>query len=71
MNKRLVSIKIASDILAVSANTLRQWDKIGKLKAIRNKNNKYRLYDISEIQDLIKKLGLKFKRSQKIFLKDN
>jgi len=47
-----VTLKDASKILNVSPETLRNWDKQGKLKAIRHPVNKYRLYDLDEIQSL-------------------
>lgn len=45
-----VTIQIASEVLKVSVNTLRNWDAIGKLKAYRAKNG-YRYY---KIRDLVK-----------------
>jgi len=49
MDKGLVTIRSAAEILRISIETLRNWDKQGKLKAIRNKNG-YRLYNISELE---------------------
>ena len=46
----LVTLKDASKILDVSPETLRNWDKAGKLKASRHPVNQYRLYDLDEIQ---------------------
>ena len=48
----LVTLKNASKILNVSPETLRNWDKQGKLKANRHPVNQYRLYDLDEIQSL-------------------
>ena len=48
----LVTLKDASKILDVSPETLRNWDKVGKLKASRHPVNQYRLYDLDEIQSL-------------------
>jgi len=50
MPKKLVNIGLAAEILKVKTETLRYWDKIGLLPAVRNKQNGYRMYDISKIQ---------------------
>lgn len=47
-----VSLNAASKILNVSPETMRNWDKQGKLKAIRNPMNNYRLYDLEELKSL-------------------
>ncbi len=47
-----VSLSAASKILSVSPETMRNWDKQGKLKAVRNPMNNYRLYDLEELQKL-------------------
>lgn len=47
-----VTLKDASKILNVSSETLRNWDRQGKLKAVRHPMNKYRLYDLAEIQEM-------------------
>lgn len=58
MPKGYITIKQASEILGVSAETLRKWDRSGKLKAHRNPKNRYRLYKIPEIEKLITKKNL-------------
>lgn len=55
MPKKLVNISLAAEILKVSPETLRYWDKKGLLKAERNKQNGYRLYDISTLQKFVSK----------------
>ena len=57
--RHLVTIKIASDILQVSATTLRKWDKTGLLKSVRDKLNGYRLYNISQLEKFAKLNHLK------------
>lgn len=52
--KGLVTIKSAAEILGVSIETLRNWDKTGKLKAIRDGQSRYRLYSISAIEHFAK-----------------
>ena len=54
---KLVSLKDASKYLGVTKNTLRNWDRSGKLKAVRNTMNKYRLYrkeDLDKVFDITK-----------------
>jgi excisionase family DNA binding protein len=58
MSHRPVTIKTAAEILGVSVETLRNWDKAGKLKARRNKNNRYRLYNISDLESFANANGL-------------
>ena len=50
--KRYITIKQASNILDVHPDTLRRWDRAGKLKTRRHKTNKYRLYTLKAIQKL-------------------
>ena len=57
--KSLVTIKTACDILQISLSTLRQWDKKGLLKSIRDSKNNYRLYSISKLENFAKKHNLK------------
>jgi excisionase family DNA binding protein len=48
-----LTVKEAADFLGVSASTLRNWDKSGKLRAIRHPLNKYRLYEKRELGALL------------------
>ena len=65
MKKGMVTIKSAAEILGVSVETLRNWDKTGKLVSERDPQNKYRLYRITEIQNLLKNKVLKQKREKR------
>jgi excisionase family DNA binding protein len=47
----------AARFLGVSASTLRNWDRAGKVKAIRHPINGYRLYKRDELETLLKTLG--------------
>jgi len=47
---RGITVKAAAEVLGVSAATLRNWDKKGKLLARRDTHNGYRYYDISELE---------------------
>jgi len=44
MNSDYITINEAAKLLGVSIDTLRRWDKSGKLKAIRQQKNGYRYY---------------------------
>lgn len=61
IKQTLITIKEASLILGVCIQTLRKWDKIGKLKAKRHKDNNYRIYRFLEIERFIKKTDFKIK----------
>lgn len=52
--KEFVTVKKASELLGVNAETLRRWDKKGKLEAKRHPMNNYRLYRLSDIEKLLK-----------------
>lgn len=56
MDKKLLTIRQAAKELGVSPDTLRRWDRAGKLKSTRHPMNNYRLYNIENIQKLKKKL---------------
>lgn len=46
----------AAMTLGVSRSTLRNWDKAGKLKPYRHPINRYRLYNRSELDALLKEV---------------
>jgi len=52
----LLQIKEASKVLKVTGQTLRNWDKQGKLKPHRHPMNNYRLYKKSDLIKLIKRI---------------
>jgi excisionase family DNA binding protein len=54
--KDLISIKEAASLLGVSALTLRNWDKSGKLKPLRHPLNNYRVYKRADIDILLSKI---------------
>jgi DNA-binding transcriptional MerR regulator len=47
----------AAKILGVNPETLRRWDRAGKLKAKRNPMNNYRLYSVKDIESLKKQIA--------------
>ncbi|MBX4181415.1 helix-turn-helix domain-containing protein [Candidatus Parcubacteria bacterium] len=53
MKEIYFSIKEASEILGVSALTLRNWDKSGKFPAHRHPMNNYRVYKLSALEHII------------------
>ena len=50
---KYLKIKDAAALLGVSPGTLRNWEKLGKLKAHRNPNNQYRLYKKIDLEKLL------------------
>lgn len=52
---RYMTIKEAAKYLGVSPLTLRNWDRRGKLVAIRHPVNNYRLYTYSDIEKFFEK----------------
>ena len=56
MEKKLISIKEASEMLNVSKLTLRNWDRDGKLSAFRNPINNYRVYQLEDIEKIINQI---------------
>ncbi len=63
-SKKLVTINIAAEIIGVSPETLRHWDRCGRLKASLCPQNHYRLYDINDLQKFIKNNPLKKPRAK-------
>lgn len=53
IDNNYISIKDAARILGVSKLTLRNWDKLGKLKAYRHPFNNYRIYKIEDLEKII------------------
>ena len=43
----------AAEFLGVSASTLRNWDRAGKLRPVRHPMNDYRLYRRSELEGVL------------------
>lgn len=50
MNNNLITIKKTAKILGVSTQTLRRWDKSGRLTSVRGKNN-YRYYKKEDVKE--------------------
>lgn len=58
--KNLVQIKEAADIVGVSTDTIRRWDKKGLIRTVRSQNN-YRLFNIEELERIKNKRDGKIK----------
>lgn len=52
----LLTISDAAQVLGVSEQTLRRWDKAGKLVARRHPMNRYRLYSTNEILEVQRRI---------------
>jgi excisionase family DNA binding protein len=63
MGTGYVTIRSAAEILNISTETLRNWDKSGRLKAKRDKNG-YRVYNISELERFATQNGLRRKKGR-------
>ena len=48
-----LKITEAAEYLGVSANTLRNWEKAGKINVIRHPINGYRLFVKAELENLL------------------
>jgi len=71
MTNVYITIKQASSILGVSALTLRNWDKNGKLKAHRHPMNNYRVYKIEDLEAVMQEIetGAGLRKSKSEFRK--
>lgn len=47
------NIKEASEFLGVHKDTLRRWEKLEKLKSMRNPMNNYRLYRRTDLEKIL------------------
>jgi excisionase family DNA binding protein len=48
-----LTVQKAARLLGVSISTLRNWDRRGKLKAVRHPMNDYRLYRSGDLEKLL------------------
>lgn len=62
-----IGVKEAAEILSIDKQTIRSWDKKGKITVIRHPMNRYRMYKRSEIVELAHKIGV-FKDPVRKFL---
>ncbi|MFH1894748.1 MAG: MerR family DNA-binding transcriptional regulator [Patescibacteria group bacterium] len=59
--KKYVTINEASKMLGVTPLTLRNWDKAGKLVALRNPLNNYRIYKKEDLDFFLRRIESKGK----------
>jgi len=55
---QFLKVSQASQLLGVSASTLRNWDRQGKLRPVRNPMNGYRLYQRDDLEKILEALIL-------------
>lgn len=53
----MLTVTEAAEYLGVSASTLRNWDRSGKLPAARHPVNSYRLYRKADLDTILNALG--------------
>lgn len=71
MPRHYLTIKQAADFIGVTALTLRNWDKKGKLAAYRHPVNDYRLYRMADLEKFIKSIsGRRPRKLNVIMLED-
>jgi excisionase family DNA binding protein len=56
LEKKYLTIHEVAKLLSITPLTLRNWDKSGKLKALRNPINNYRVYKAMDIDILLRKI---------------
>ncbi|MEK9209285.1 MAG: MerR family DNA-binding transcriptional regulator [Patescibacteria group bacterium] len=68
MPKKYLTIKQAAQLIGVTPLTLRNWDKKGKLAAIRHPINNYRVYDLLDLENFLSKIEARKPRKLKVKL---
>ena len=63
--EKYLSISQAAEILDVSSETLRRWDKSGKFKSYRHPINNYRVYSEDQVINLVQEMQLEIQYNQK------
>ena len=56
MEKIYMNIKDAAEMLGVSKLTLRNWDKDGRLHALRHPISNYRVYKTEDLKKILEKM---------------
>lgn len=51
-----MSVSEAAEFIGVAPLTLRNWDKSGKLKAVRNPMNGYRMYEKETLEKFLSQI---------------
>lgn len=63
--EKMYSVSEAAEIIGVSSETLRRWDRTGKFPSTRHPINNYRVYPSSKVNLLVKELQLEFHSEKK------
>ena len=58
-----LTVKEAAQLLGVSPDTLRNWDRADKLKPVRHPINRYRLYRRQDLEGLLQQMTSDSQRS--------
>lgn len=53
-----LQITEAAELLGVCANTLRNWGRTGKIAEHRHPINNYRLYKVSDLEDILSRASV-------------
>lgn len=56
INKNYLTVSEAAERLSVSPETIRKWDRSGKLRSIQHPENNSRVYLTKHVDDFIAKL---------------
>ncbi len=64
-----LTVKEAADLIGVTPQTLRTWEKKGELVPYRNPINKYRIYKLIQIENFLESMAEARSRNGKFKLK--
>jgi len=64
-----LKIREVADLLGVSTQTLRLWEKKGELVSYRNPINNYRMYKVSQIETFLEEMRIERSRQGRFRLK--
>lgn len=64
-----LKIREVADLLGVSTQTLRLWEKKGELVSYRNPINNYRMYKVSQIETFLEEMRIERSRRGRFRLK--
>ena len=59
MPKQYLTVKEVARLLGVTPLTVRNWDARGKLTAHRHPMNNYRLYKVSDVEELVREFEIR------------
>ena len=66
MPKKFLTVREVSNLLGVTALTIRNWDAKGKLVAYRNPMNNYRLYKVEDVEVLMRQIEQSREKTRKL-----